>query len=200
MEHISTMPMKTTIDETLPELAEAEPLRLHSLSFVVTVWTAAAIALAMAGYAVFQFLLMPDLTVRELALRHLWHVIALGGVTYLACWLVFHRVLWKPLNGIYLHLYALGKGELEPLQVHTHIEELHTIADGINLLIWRISQERDANKLAEARSLVSETRALATQLNTGPGDSAERVLRNLDTLDDRLQTLASARTPTLHHV
>lgn len=182
------------------DLPEPQLLKLRSLSFVVAFWTAVAIAVAMAGYAVVQLVLSPELTVRELVLRHLWHVLALGAVIHLACWLVFRHVLWKPLNGIYLHLYALGKGELEPLQVDTRIEELHIIAEGINLLIWRLSQHRDAETLSEAQAILVQTRFLATTLTSGHSDSAERVVQYLDTLEESLQSLAKTKTPqTLHH-
>lgn len=177
------------------DLPDPQIVKLRSLSFVVAFWTAVAIAVAMAGYAAVQLVLAPELTVRELVLRHLWHVLALGAVIHLACWLVFRYVLWKPLNGIYLHLYALGKGELDPLEIDTRIEELHTIAEGINLLIWRLSRERDAETLTEAQALLEQTTHLATTLTVTHSDSAERVLRNLNTLGESLQALAKTKTP-----
>lgn len=177
------------------DLPDPQIVKLRSLSFVVAFWTAVAIAVAMAGYAAVQLVLAPELTVRELVLRHLWHVLALGAVIHLACWLVFRHVLWKPLNGIYLHLYTLGKGELEPLQIDTRIEELHIIAEGINLLTWRLNQDRDAQTLSEAQAILVQTQFLATTLPSGHSDSVERVLRNLDTLGESLQALAKTKTP-----
>ena len=58
----------------------------YSLTLVVTLWTAAAIALSMALYAVVQYFLYPDITVWEIMFRHLWHVVVLGGSIYGLCW------------------------------------------------------------------------------------------------------------------
>ncbi|MBI4583544.1 MAG: hypothetical protein HY717_05940 [Planctomycetes bacterium] len=73
-----------------------------SLSFVVALWTAIAIALSMGIYAVLQYFLVPNVTLSELLLNHLWHVLVLGSVIYLFLWLILKNVLLRPLQQIYL--------------------------------------------------------------------------------------------------
>ena len=134
--------------------------RQYSLSFVVTFWTAVAIAASMAFYAILQHELHPELTARELLLRHMWHVLALGGVTYLTLWLVFRRFLWRPLNQVFLHLYGVSKGHLEPLRLQSNIREIATIAESINLMIWHIGREIDPKARAHATESLAELRRL----------------------------------------
>lgn len=91
-------------------------MKTRTLSFHVTIWMAIAIAASMGAYAVFEYQGTPGLTLSELVVQHLVHVLGLGILIYILCWAVFYFVLLRPLNRIYLHLYTIGAGQLRSLR------------------------------------------------------------------------------------
>ena len=109
-----------------------------SLSFFVALWTGLGVAASMAAYAVFQFLAYPRMTLGSLFVEHLWHVLVLGAVIYGICWAVFRRVLIRPIRTIHMHLYAVGAGRVEPLELESDVTEIRMIVDGVNLMIQRM--------------------------------------------------------------
>ncbi|MBI4583552.1 MAG: hypothetical protein HY717_05980 [Planctomycetes bacterium] len=125
-----------------------------SLSFVVALWPAIAIALSMGIYAVLQYFLVPNVTLSELLLNHLWRVLVLGSVIYLFLWLILKNLLFRPLQQIYLHLYAVGTGRLKELVLPTTVREIQTLVEGVNLMIRRIEQGLDMTKLERAVLLI----------------------------------------------
>ncbi len=116
---------------------------MRSLSFVIAAGLVAALSLSMAVYAGFQYLLNPELTVRELLFQHLLHMLALSPVIYLFSWFAVDRLLVQPIHQIYLHLYEIRKGKQKPLMIQTRVRELQTIVDAVNILILRRSEEKN---------------------------------------------------------
>lgn len=180
---------KTNTLDDRSETANIGP-RQFSLSFVVTFWTAAAIALSMAFYAVMQQQLHPDMTVVDLVLHHLWHVLALGAVINLTLWLGFRRFLWRPLMQIFMHLYGVGKGRLAPLRVNSRIRELTTIADGINLMIWRMGREIDPEAIDRASRSLANLRGLLAPLTGENPDLFNEISKQLEEIEHSLLALA----------
>lgn len=164
--------------------------RQFGLSFVVTFWTAAAITLSMTFYAVMQHQLHSDVTVVELVLQHLSHVLALGAVIYLTLWLSFRWFLWRPLMQIFMHLYGVGKGRLEPLRVNSRIRELTTIADGINLMIWRMGREIDPEAIDRASRSLANLRGLLAPLTGENPDLFNEISQQLEEIEHSLLALA----------
>ena len=173
-----------------PHSFTSDAAKHPSLSFVAALWTAAAIAVVMAVYAVLQKAIEPDVTWRELFVHHLWHVFVLGGVIHLACWLVFQRLLGRPLNRIYLHLYGMGKGRLEPLKVESNVRELRSIIDGINLLIWRMGRSDDPNALPDAQERIATIRQRLRDLSMQQPEQSGEVTELLDGLERDLLAVA----------
>lgn len=140
--------------------------KTQSLAFVVSLWTAVAIAASMAVYAVFQYFTIPGMTVKELVLTHLWHVVVLGAIIYFFCWLLLRQVLLQPLTKIYLHLYGVGSGRVQALEVDTRVTELHSIVEGINLMlrVQRADASAEDNALEHARRDVQEIKNLIGKL------------------------------------
>lgn len=182
--------MKTTTQFPAIEETADTGLRQFSLTFVVTFWSAAAIAVSMACYAVAQHWLHPEMTAVELVMHHLWHVLALGAVIYLALWLGFRRFLWRPLMRIFLHLYGVGKGHLEPLRVQSHIRELTTIAEGINLMIWRLGREMDPEAIERASRSMAELRGLLAPLTGENPDLFNQISKHLEEIEQSLIAMA----------
>lgn len=162
----------------------------RSLSFYVAVWMAAAIAVSMAAYAVYQYFAMPGMTVADLFLHHLWHVLALGVVIYILCWVVFDRALFQPMKRIYIHLYAVGAGKLEPLEFDSSVTEIQTIVEGVNLMLSRLKHGADANTIELARQRIEEIKNSVMELNAPDRASVAEVLDALAELERGLPVVA----------
>jgi methyl-accepting chemotaxis protein len=165
----------------------------RSLSFFVTVWMAAAIAVSMAAYAIYQYFAMPGMTVADLFLHHLWHVLVLGTVIYILCWVVFDRALLQPMKRIYLHLYAVGAGKLEPLKLDSRVTEIQTIVEGVNLMLSRLKHGADANTIELARQRIEGIRNSVMELNAPNRTSVAEVLDALAELERGLPVLAQSK-------
>ena len=161
-------------------------MKTRTLSFFVTVWMAAAIGVSMGAYAVYEYATMPGVTMRQLAVEHLGHVLGLGVLTYILCWTVFYFLLLRPLNRIYLHLYTIGAGQLTTLELDSNVREIRTIVDGVNLMLSRLKQGADDNALQLSQKRVAEIRELARQLTT---PDHEHVTTLLDKLADLERSL-----------
>ena len=153
---------------------------------MVAVWTALIIAVCMGVYGVFQFYQMPEMSVRELVLRHMWHVLVLGAIIHLFCWFILHWLLIRPINQIYIHLYQLGAGQLKSIEVDTSVIELRTIINGMNLMIWRMKKWLDSDAMYKARTQIEEIRLIATQLRMENEDIADALLRRVESLETSL--------------
>lgn len=162
-----------------------------SLSFAVALWTAVAVAVVMAAYAVLEyFVLQQGMTVKELVLRHLWHVLALGAVIHVTCWFVLRHLLVEPLNGIYLHLYAVGQGKLEPLKFDSRLHTIQSIVEGINLMIWRLGQASDTQTVLKTKQQIAHLSELAGFLSANEPEAARQLQAQLRELEASLLTLA----------
>lgn len=161
-------------------------VKTKNLSFLIAVWMAVAIAGSMAAYAVYQFFTMPGMTVKELFLHHFWHVLALGSVIYVLCWFLFKRIVLRPLTCIYLHLYAVGGGKLELLELNSNVTEIRTIVEGVNLMLTRLKQGLKSNALEDSELRISEIKDLLRNLGTSEPEKLDSALEKLEQLERNL--------------
>jgi len=109
--------------------------RQVSLAFVVAAYTAVVIALAMAVYAVYQYITTPGETVLRLVFEHTWHVLVLGPLIYVTLYVVLYTKVVRPIRDLYLKLYAITRGNLRFISVDSNIIEIAEIAEGVQLLV-----------------------------------------------------------------
>lgn len=155
---------------------------------------AVAIGISMAAYALYERQASPSLTWSELAVQHLGHVLGLGVMIYILCWGVFYLLLLRPLNRIYMHLYALGAGQLKPLELDSNVREIRTIVDGINLMLSRLTLGTDRDALEHAQQCIAEIREMSRQLAITEQEHISHVLDKLaDDLEKSLPNLLVRR-------
>ena len=164
-----------------------------SLSFFVTLWMAIAIAASMAAYALYEHQTMPGLSMRELVVQHLGHVLGLGAIIYVLCWGVFFFLLLRPLNRIYLHLYTVGAGQLKPLDLDSNVREIRTIVDGVNLMLSRLKQGVDPDALQLAQQRIAEIRELTFQSAATDQEQASLLLDKLADVEKSLPSILACR-------
>jgi len=182
-------------------------MKTRSLSFHLTIWMAVAIAASMGAYAALEYRSTPGLTLSELVVQHLGHVLGLGILIYILCWAVFYFVLLRPLNRIYLHLYTIGAGQLRNLELNSNVREIRTIVDGVNLMLSRLKLGGDCNALELAQQRVAEIQEMTRKLTTPDHEHISVLLDKLADLQKSLPnilvrpampppTLVSARATT----
>jgi len=162
----------------------------RSLSFLMSAWMAVAIAAAMGIYGVFQYLVSPTTSASELLLNHLWHVIVLAGVIYGLSWIVFRRAVAQPLERIYAHLYGIGTGRLGELKLDTNVTEIHTIVEGINVMLRRMMQGPGGQAAKHAQEQTAALRDLAKKLAPEHREVAMGILDRLAEIDKSVLSLA----------
>ena len=113
-----------------------------SLSAAVALISSLATALAMAAYAIMQYLSNPNLGIAELVVRHGWHVVALGGLIYLLLYATLNVKLVKLMDEFYFRLYAVKKGDYRPITHRSRIKEIQKIIDEINILIEEVKKSK----------------------------------------------------------
>ena len=175
----------------------------RSLSFHVTVWLAIATAIGMGAYAVYQYATMPGHTVLDLLLHHSWHVLVLGVTAYVVSWIALHKLIVRPLAKIYVHLYAIGGGRLAPLVLKSRVTEIHTIVEGINLMLRRMEQGADAQALEHAQRDISELKEAIRRWEVSESATNSFPLEKLAAVERSLLAIVrngnAAAKPTLEH-
>lgn len=166
------------------------PSSTQSLSLIITIWLSASVAILMLGYAVFQKVLWPETSWLDLFLHHFWHVIVFGVTIQLSTWIFFRYMVEKPLNEIFFHLYKIGKGQLEPLNIASNIRELDTIADGVNILIWRITQGKDDQAISDVHNNIASIRAIVGEHLVDAPDVSSKIENSIDRLEQNLTSLS----------
>ena len=154
---------------------------------------AVAIAATMAAYAAFEYQNTPGLTLRDMFVQHLGHVLGLGVMIYVLCWGVFYFVLLRPLNRIYLHLYTVGAGQLKTLELDSNVREIRTIVDGVNLMLSRLKLGGDSDALELAQQRITEIQEMTRQLTTSDHEHISVLLDKLADLQKSLPTILVRR-------
>lgn len=168
----------------------------RTLSFHVTIWLAVAVGLGMAAYAIYQYATLPGQTARDLLLHHSWHVLVLGAVIYIVSWVMFEWVLVRPLEAIYVHLYAIGAGRRSRLEIQSNVREIVTIVEGINLMLQRLEQGGNDAAIQRTESDFAQLRKAVEELQVASPEAKGAALDQLTAFEKSLfavlQTIKAA--------
>ncbi len=162
--------------------------REKSLATVVAQETALVVAISMGIYAVFQYVTLPDETISGLILRHGWHVVAIGALTYLILNLILIRKILRPVRELYLKFYAAGKGDFSPIDLDSDIRELNHIADGMNLMLAKMDASARRVSLPDLSSASREIRCAVRESENLELPIRERLM----SVAERIETAAAS--------
>jgi hypothetical protein len=140
--------------------------KLPTLTTVLARYIAFILLIGMAGYAILQYLLRPEESIVGLVREHLSHVLFLMVLIYTALHIFFIKVVIAPIRHFQEKLYSVSGGDLLPLDQNYGIREIRDIADGINLMIERISVDMPESSLASLSAHVSSLRNIAMSSET----------------------------------
>jgi len=135
-----------------------------SLAAVGALWTGMATAASTLVFAVNDYLSNSRVRLSDLLRDDAWRVLAVTVVVYLFLWAAFRRVVLKPVHEIDAHLYRIGLGRLEPIELHSHVRELQAIAGGVNLMVRRMELDLDQHAIDHVQETLKKLRQLAHHL------------------------------------
>lgn len=125
------------------------------IAFITAVWSALAIALAMFGFGVYQWLAGHAPT--DLLLEHGAHVLVLGALIHLVLNVVLRRLVARPITRVGSHLYGVATGHTDYLDLQSPVREIGQMVQAVNIMIDRIKMRRDiSGDLAFVRSRMHE--------------------------------------------
>jgi hypothetical protein len=161
-----------------------------SLASVVAGYSAAAIALGMGIYAIYQHYAMPDKTVLELILEHSLHVIVLGLLIYGMLYAVLYGKVVKPIRDLYLKLYAITRGNLSSINVNSNIIEIAQIAEGVQILLDGMDQSIPKVSLTELSNRTQKIRSIAKKPDALDPPAKDFLMNVANEIDDVVKELS----------
>ncbi len=164
--------------------------RKKSLAGVVAFYTALVLVATMAVYAVLQYFAEPGQTVKGLVIEHMWHVVVIGGSTYLVLYGILHRKVVQPVHALYMNLYKISRGDFNPIDEVSDIMEIQEITDGINMMVSRMNQSIPEDFLIELSHHVDDLRSFAG----GSGSLDETTRDELRSIAAKIETTVATMT------
>ena len=144
-------------------MTNQEQTREWPLSTVVTLWSAAAIALAMGLYAVLEVLAFGE-PVSASFLKHLSHVVALSVFILAAMTVVVHKKVTIPIGAVNAYLYRLGAGDTLFPPPTSNIAELHQLTRGIFAMMDRMHTGAPGLARTQADLALADLKGIAQDL------------------------------------
>ena len=156
--------------------------RDYSLALLVDMWVGIAAVLAMAVCVLAQYLRAPDTPLAFLLSHHIQDLLVLGLMFWTVSWLVLRIALVSPLREIFAHLYRIGGGDRTPIKMRVRVTEIQSIAESINVMLWRLNDLSEAKRLKLSHDMVSDARALLNDISEDPSKTAQKVDDSLEQL------------------
>jgi methyl-accepting chemotaxis protein len=169
--------------------------KFPSLITVVAKVIALILIVGMALYGVLQYVMNPGTSIKGLVVEHMSHVFFLMILIYLTLYLFFMKTIIAPIRSFQEKLYAISGGDLLPLSHSYRIQEIHDIAEGINLMIERISVESPENSLSGMSAHASTLREIAKSSETLTNTQKEELL---DAANEMSQLAAESTKNVIH--
>ena len=161
-----------------------------SLALTVALCSVLVIAAAMTVYAVFQYFGTPGRTVIGLVLQHSWHVLALGVLIYLTLCAVLYKRVVRPVKDIYVKLYAITKGDLSPISVHSNITEIQEIVEGIRFLLSEIDKSTPAISVSDLSEAAQKLRSVARESDALDESTKYTLTETAEKIDEAVKALS----------
>ena len=151
-----------------------------SLSIQVSLCSILVIFIAMCSYSVAMYFVRGSRMeiVNELG-NNLAMVFVLGCLIHLALHYTLRRLLMRPLEQLYVKMYAVTKGDFTPVVLETDIQELQDIANGINMMAQRLQKLPGDQGLAKMQLDVEQLRLLADNEEHAMAEESREYLREL---------------------
>jgi hypothetical protein len=160
-----------------------------SLSALLTLWAVVALAVGMVAYAAIEHATGSSGTTALVA-EHTSHVLVFGLLIYGVMVLVVRRVLVAPLVRIRHHLYSIGAGRVELLDMKSRVTEVSALIGGINRMVARMTLHADAAALDRCRTELDALHRLAQSAESASPALAGEILTHAAALRQEIARAA----------
>mgnify|MGYP003680510116 CR=1 FL=1 len=167
-----------------------------SLQSAVGMAVFAAVLLGMGGWTGWEYLSgeRPDAT--EFFTHHLLPAVIIGVLVWGVLTILLGKLVIDPTRQIFEHLYRIGSGQLEPLEMDTRIQDIRTIVDGVNLLARRLKDVPGDGSFKQVQDRLVKIRKEMRSMVDAAGDDAGFLLntvRELRALEGELLAISQAK-------
>lgn len=144
--------------------------RRRPLNQVIVAATLISVAIGTVSWTAIELAGGQTPSASELFYHHVVPAVVIGVVVVVVLSILLNRFVVDPAQAVFSHLYRIGSGRLDSLDLDTGVEEIQTMVDGVNLLVQRLqAPSRDAS-FAQAQQrlqrLRKEMRSLADANST----------------------------------
>lgn len=190
--HLTRQPMTVNYPATHSEG------RSTSLSRILAIASLLATLAGMLVYTAFGYVAGEPASLAEFTTHHLIPALLIGITVCATLSFFLHAKLIAPVKEIFAHLYRVGSGQFSPLTIDTHVSEIRTIVEGINLLVSRLKGAAGDGALEKALDSLVKLRSDLEAAAANADDSADAlipVMRDLRNLEGELLSAMQTATP-----
>lgn len=184
--------MRDTTDAINPHTIAAV-----TLNRAVAITSIVAVLAGMLIYTAVEFFLSPPEDTSEFLTHHLLHALLIAVLVWGILSFLLTKKIVGPVREIFRHLYQVGSGRLEHLELESRIQEIRTVVGGINLLVTRLKDAPDHHGFKKACEDLAMLRIDLVQIVEASEDDAEKfvpIMRDLRALEADLLSVVRAET------
>lgn len=168
-----------------------------TLNRAVAITSIVAVLTGMLIYTAAEFFLSPPEDASEFLTHHLLHALLIAVMVWWILSFLLTKKIVGPVREIFRHLYHVGSGRLEHLELESRIQEIRTVVGGINLLVNRLKEAPDHHGLKKACEDLAKLRIDLTPVVETAEDDGEKfvpIMRDLRALEADLLSVVRAET------
>ena len=148
------------------------PKRRRSLYQIIVAASVTAVTVGTIFWTTIELASGRPPSARELMLHHVVPAIVIGFIIAVVLSLLLNRFVVEPIQSLFFHLYRIGSGRLDPIDLDTGVDEIQTMVDGVNLLARRLRATADEGTFARAQErLVKLRQQLRSMADAGEEES-----------------------------
>lgn len=183
---------------TVP-IPSRRPKRRRPLYQIIIAASAVAVAVGTISWTAIELASGQPLSGRELMFHHVVPAIVIGLIIAVVLSLLLNRLVVDPIQNLFSHLYRIGSGRLDPIDLDTGVEEIQTMADGVNLLARRLQAPGGNEAYARAQERLAKLRRQLRSMADAGGEEKELFLdlaREMRALEADLLAIGSPARST----
>ena len=170
------------------------PKRRRPLYQIIVAASTIAVAVGTIFWTAIELASGQPLSIRELILHHVVPAIVIGLIIAVVLSLLLNRFVVAPIQNLFSHLYRIGSGRLDPIDLDTGVEEIQTMVDGVNLLARRLQAPTGEDAFARAQERLATLRRQLRSMADAGGEESELFLdiaKEMRALEADLLTIGS---------
>lgn len=174
---------------SIPNPKRFKKSAVHSLDQLLLRWTFGAVTAGMLVYSLIEYIIERPPDTVDFITHHLFHVLAIAVLVWLALVFIIRRTVVKPASLIFTHLSKISAGRLDYLECDEISQEMSEVVTSINILISRLRRFSDPDAASRAMDRVRELRETFRQHGDDLGVDMVPTMKVLTSLEGELLDL-----------